>query len=348
MAIELSFPSPNAAQARAETRECLIYFLTGNPGIIDFYEPFLRFLRAHLDAIESKRQHRVAFHLYGRNLAGFDDTDHARPFNTTDNQPNNVEHEVQSCIGHIAAANSIPASRGAARAGQPFDDVVLMGHSFGTYLALEIFHRHLHDPSAVAPGLKLRSGVLLFATVAHIAKSPNGVQMDLMRRTPLLGRYAPLVARGFLSLVPAAVLRFITTRFIGQDDHASVITTRFLHSRDALFQALYLGMDEMHVISEETWAEELWEIGDEAVAHNTEVPKFFVFFGRKDQWVADKCRDEFIGKREEHASREAAPRHKRGRTRIEIDEGDLPHDFCASESSFFFFFFFSFLDVPIR
>lgn len=330
MAMELSFPSPHVSQDGANTRECLIYFLTGNPGLIDYYEPFLRQLRSHLDAIEAKRKHKVAFHIHGRNLAGFDDADHDRPFNTGDNPPHNVEHQLQTCAKHLAAAaGSIPAGR--PRAGQPFDDVVLMGHSLGTYLALELFHRHMHDPSAM-PGLNLRCGVLLFATVAHLAKSPKGMQLDLMRRTPLVGRYAPLVARGLLSLLPAALLRFVTSRVLGMDPHAAAVTTRFLTSRDGVFQALYLGMDEMAVISEEAWAEELWEIGDEAVAHNTDVPKFYIFFGKKDHWVANKYRDEFIVKREEHASRESAPKHKRARTRIEIDEGNLPHDFCTSES----------------
>lgn len=159
MAMELSFPSPHASQDGAKTRECLVYFLTGNPGLIDYYEPFLRLLRGHLDAVEAKRRHRVAFHVYGRNLAGFDDADHERPFDTGSNPPHNVEQQLQSCAKHLAAANAIPAGRGA-RAGEPFDDVVLVGHSLGTYLALELFHRHMHDPSAL-PGLNLRSGVLL-------------------------------------------------------------------------------------------------------------------------------------------------------------------------------------------
>ncbi|KKY39579.1 hypothetical protein UCDDA912_g00468 [Diaporthe ampelina] len=329
MATELSFPSPHVGQDGANTRESLVYFLTGNPGLIAYYEPFLRHLRGHLDAIEARRKHKVAFHIYGRNLVGFDDADHDRPFNTGDNPPHNVEHQLQSCAKHLAAANAIPAGR--PRAGEPFDDVVLVGHSLGTYLALELFHRHMHDPSAI-PGLRLRSGVLLFATVAHLAKSPRGVQLDLMRRTPLVGRYAPLVARGLLSLLPAALLRFVTSRVLGMDPHAAAATTRFLTSRDGVHQALYLGMDEMAVISEEAWAEELWEIGDEAVAHDTEVPKFYIFFGKNDHWVANKYRDEFIVEREAHASREDAPRHKRGRTRIEIDEGNLPHDFCTKTS----------------
>lgn len=331
MAIELSFPSPHAAQDGANTRECLIYFFTGNPGLIDYYEPFLRYLRTHLDAIETKRKHKVAFHIHGRNLAGFDDADHDKPFNTGSNPPHNVEHQLQTCMKHLSAANSIPEGR--PRAGQPFDDVVLMGHSLGTYLALELFHRHMHDPAA-NPGLNLRSGVLLFATVAHLAKSPKGVQLDLMRRIPLVGTYAPLVASRVTSLLPEALLRFVTSRVLGMDPHAAATTMRFLTSRDGVHQALYLGMDEMTVISEEAWAEELWEISDEAVAHGTDVPKFYIFFGKNDHWVANKYRDEFINRREEHATREGAPKHKQGRTRIEIDEGNLPHDFCISEYLF--------------
>ncbi|POS76789.1 hypothetical protein DHEL01_v204822 [Diaporthe helianthi] len=329
MAIELIFPSPHAAAAQdgAKTRECLIFFLTGNPGLIDYYEPFLRFLRSHLDAIETKRHHRVAFHLYGRNLAGFDDTDHDAPFNTGSNPPHNVEHQLQTCAKHLATANVVPAGR--PRAGQPFDDVVLIGHSLGTYLALELFHRHMHDPS-LNPDLHLRSGVLLFATVAHLAKSSKGVQLDLLRRIPVVGTYAPLVANRVTSLLPQALLRFITSRVLGMDPHAVATTVRFLSSRDGVHQALYLGMDEMTVISEESWTEELWEISDEAIAHRVDVPKFYIFFGKKDHWVANKTRDEFILRREEHATREEAPKHKRGRTRIEIDEGNLPHDFCIT------------------
>jgi pimeloyl-ACP methyl ester carboxylesterase len=348
MPIELSFPSPHAAaQGGAnKTRECLVYFLTGNPGIIDYYEPFLRYLRARLDAIEATRAHSVAFHIHGRNLAGFDDNDHEQPFSTRrNNPPHDVEHQLQACARHLAAANAIPEGR--PRAGQPFDDVVLVGHSLGTYLTLELFHRHMHDPSTFGhgKGLNLRSGVLLFATVAHLAKSPKGLQLDLLRRIPALGAYVPAIAGRAASLLPQALLRFVTSRLLGMDPHAADTTVRFLASRDGVRQALYLGMDELAVISEEAWAEELWEIGDEAVAHGTDVPKFYIFFGNNDHWVANRYRDEFIGRREEHAARQDAPKHKRGRTRIEIDEGDLPHDFCISKyipsppPPFFFLFF---------
>lgn len=330
MPSEITLPSPHLASAPATTRHCLVYFLTGNPGIIDYYAPFLTHLRAHLDAVEARHRHEVTYHLYGRDLAGFNDADQRPAFNTTTHPPYNVEGQIQHSLKHLLAANAIPAAA-AKRAADPFDDVVLIGHSFGTYVALELFHRHLHDPDGFAPRLNLRTGVLLFATIAHLSRSPKGVQLDLLRRTPVLGAHAHAIARAALRLVPARLLRWVLRTLYRMPPHAEDATARFLESRDGVHQALHLGMDEMAVISEEAWAEELWEIADEAAAHRHEVPKFFILFGREDHWVAAKYRDRFIRDREEHATREGVPGHKRGRTRIVVEEDGLPHDFCLSE-----------------
>lgn len=327
MLTELTLPSPNIGQ-HPDTRHTLLYFLTGNPGYISYYVPFFTRLRTLLDDIEAKHAHKVLFTLAGRNYAGFDDADHAPPFNTTTHLPNNVEAQIQHAFKHLVAANAIPAP--ATRHGQPFDHVVLMGHSLGTYIALELFHRHLHEPAA-APGLHLHAGILLFATIAHLAQSPKGVHLDRIRRTPLLSTYLHLLARAGLWLLPTPAIHWIVRHVLGMPPHAAETTTAFLTSRDGVYQALFLGMDEMAVISEETWAEELWEIADEAVAHQHEVPKFFILFGKHDHWVANETRDRFIETRQEHATREGKPGHKRGRTRIEVDEMGLPHDFCISK-----------------
>lgn len=322
-----------------ETRHCLIYFLTGNPGLIDYYVPFFSHLRTILDNIEVQRNHKVTFTIYGRNLAGFDD-DHPVPFNTTDNLPHDVEYVINDCFKHLLAANAIAGP--GPRTGEPYDEIILMGHSLGTYIALELFHRHLHSLPPVTdvssspeiPQLNLKSGILLFATIAHLAKSPKGVYLNFIRRHPFLARNMPRTAEALLSLLPTAVIRWFTSTILKMPPSAAATTTRFLTSRDGVYQALYLGMDEMAVISEESWAEELWEIGDEAVAHAHEIPKFFIFFGKQDHWVANEYRDKFIESREEHASRDDVPKHKRGRTRIVVDEGDLPHDFCISKFHF--------------
>lgn len=332
MLTELILPSPNIAHHPA-TRHTLLYFLTGNPGYISYYVPFFTRLRALIDDIEAKHAYKNLFTIAGRNYAGFDDADHSPPFNTTTHLPFNVEAQIQYSFKHLLAANAIPTP--AARQGEPYDDVVLMGHSLGTYIALEIFHRHLHEPS-IAPSLNLKSGILLFATIAHLAKSPKGVHLNLIRRTPVLSTYLHLLAKAGLWLLPTAAVRWVVSHVLGMPPHAAETTTSFLTSRDGVYQALFLGMDEMAVISEEAWAEELWEIADEAVAHAHEVPKFFILFGKQDHWVANENRDQFIETREEHAKREGVPGHKRGRTRIEVDEMGLPHDFCISKCAFYF------------
>lgn len=336
MPTELTLHSPHQG-AHPGTRQCLVYYLTGNPGLINYYTLFLTHLRSLLDTIETQRGHKVTFTIYGRDLAGFDAHDHPKPFNRTDHPPHDVEYEINHCYKHLLAANKLPASTAAGkphpRAGEPFDEVVLVGHSLGTYIALELFHRHLQDPSA-APALRLRAGVLLFATIAHLARAPNAVWFNFLRARPFLARHVPFLASRLVALLPGPVVRWFAAAVLGMPPHAAAVTAQFLTTRDAVYQALYLGLDEMAVISDDgRWAEALWEVEDEAeaAAGAHEVPKFFLFYGKNDRWVANEYRERFIAARKEHAEREGVPVHKRGRTRIVVDEGDLPHDFCISE-----------------
>lgn len=212
-----------------------------------------------------------------------------------------------------------------------------MGHSLGTYVALELFHRqHQQQQQSSPPSsppLHLKAGILLFATIAHLAQSPKGVHLNLIRRTPVLSTYLHLLAKAGLALLPTRVIRWVVGTVLGMPPHAADTTTAFLCSRDGVHQALYLGMDEMAVISEERWADELWEVAEEAAAAEGKadgrgedeeggLPKFFILFGKEDHWVANECRDRFIAERKAH---------KTGRTRIVVDEEGLPHDFCISK-----------------
>ncbi|KAJ8113551.1 hypothetical protein ONZ43_g5128 [Nemania bipapillata] len=72
----------------------------------------------------------------------------------------------------------------------------------------------------------------------------------------------------------------------------------------------------MRVIGEDNWDTELWEMTHDVAESRT--PKFYFFFGRRDHWVADHYRDEFIRKRSAQAER----------TRLVVDESGLPHAFC--------------------
>ena len=335
----LSHPPPQASQAEApNTRHVLIYFITGNPGLIDYYEPFLSTLRTLLDGppSTSTTTHPTALHIHGRNLAGFDDDDD----NDAATDPHQPPHDLESQIHHVLSAltsHTVPTP--GPRHSTPFDNVILIGHSVGAYILLETFHRR-------PPGLNLTAGILLFPTVTHISLSPAGRRLTLLTSTiaPTLLTPALSLARAAASLAPDALLSFLLQGPLGgrHSRAAAGVTARFLRSRGGIRQALHLGADEMRVIGEEVWPEELWEVaggdddGGEKVGgvvdleEEEEVPKFFFYFGEKDQWVAEECRDRFIEKRREHASREGE-RRRRGRTRIVVDEDGIPHAFCISE-----------------
>ncbi|AEO63133.1 e6b1df0e-f71c-4dbf-bce5-c092ab993bf4 [Thermothielavioides terrestris] len=324
----LEYPSPR--QGDLGRRQCLIFLIPGNPGLVAYYEPFMKTLRELLDEKEAKEGCGYAFHLCGRNLLGFDDADHEPAFGAAADgvptEPFSLEEQIQWCCRQVQQANS-----SALGDGRVFDDVVLIGHSVGAYISLEIFNRHhqaRRQHPSTPPGLlgsvKLRAGILLFPTVSHIAQSSSGQKLDLIRRTTFLDRFAHHIAKGFADLWPRWVLGAIVRRIMGFPEHAAAATLRFLGSRDGIWQALHMGKDEMRTITEEKWSEDLWEIQEAEEEEQTGLrTKFFFYFAKSDHWVADACRDEFIEKRN---------RHEKGRTKIVIDEENVPHAFCIHHS----------------
>lgn len=304
-----------ASQGSTASRDVLIFFISGNPGLIDYYGPFFESLRTLINSSAGLTSTR--FHIYGQDLAGFGDHDH-KPFDN-ENPPHNVEYQTQKSF---EAVSDLRIENGP-KTGNPFDDVLLMGHSVGSYICLQIFHKLLREPS-LAPHLNFKAGLFLFPTIEHINLSPQGKQLDLLRRTPFIGPNAHNIAQGFLCLWPYNALYWVVNKILGFPPHAATVTTKFLKSRDGVWQALHMGMDEMQVIREDKWDEELWDITREAEQQSSRpIPKFFFFFGKNDHWVASHLRDDFIEKRSKQSER----------IKFMVDEGNLPHAFCIREST---------------
>jgi pimeloyl-ACP methyl ester carboxylesterase len=303
----------------------LVYFVSGNPGLVGYYQDFLQSLRYQLSLIEGD----IAFHLYGTGLYGFKDDDHT-PF-TSESPPYIVEDQICLLYENIASQR-IAYDLGDGRKGTSYDFVILMGHSVGSYLCLEITHRHLKDPSA-APHLKIRHGIFICPTVTHIAQSPRGKNLVLLSKYVALDRYAHIVAKLFLLLWPAIVLNWILRYILKFSPTSAAVTVEFLKSRDGVWQALHLGKDEMRVICEDKWDESLWEIPVGAEVRHQPVPKFFFYYTQDDHWVSDHFRDQFVKERNAHAARDG-PEHKRGQTRMIFSKGYIPHAFCTKQSRY--------------
>lgn len=149
-----------------DTQDYLIYFLTGNPGLILYYQPFLSKLHsllAHYSSTDSAR-----FHICGHSLRGFqfqnDKNDELRkePFSLTEQ----IEYQDYLLYEHIRSHRK--------RTGHT-PKVILMGHSVGAYILLELIKNH---PKRIEEGQQdfdLIGGILLFPTITHIAQSPMGM-----------------------------------------------------------------------------------------------------------------------------------------------------------------------------
>ncbi|KAI1330180.1 hypothetical protein F5Y16DRAFT_364265 [Xylariaceae sp. FL0255] len=318
--------SNDGADSSSPKRHVLVFMISGNPGLIDYYAQFLQALHNALDAssLSTPALKDTRFHIYGQNLAGFSDDEH-EPF-SSERKPYDLEYQIQ---------HTLKAVCGQQINGRPFDDIIMMGHSVGAYIALESWHRVLKDPK-LSSTLNLTSGILLFPTIEYIARSSSGWKLNALRQTPIIGPNAYRVATGFLQLCTQNVLLWFVGTALGMPGPAADVTAKWLKSRDGVWQALHLGMDEMRVIGEDKWGEELWAIEKDADklhaeassipqkkadtdAPSTTRPKFYLFFGKRDNWVSDRLRDEFIRKREKQ-------------TRVILDEGNLPHAFCLAHS----------------
>lgn len=329
----LAKPRQRGAQPYQE--HALIYFICGNPGLVNFYVAFLDCLRGMLDAAD-EGSGGTAYDIYGRNLLGFSDDDH-EPFGET-NGPWDLDGQIEGIYEDVAARSVIPDDAGAegeqGKGSRPYDFVVLMGHSVGAYISVEIMHRHMKDGGVRAPDLNLRHGFLLFPTLTHIASSPSGRRVTLLTQMPGMERNAHRIAKFILGCIPYVCVLWIVVNVMGFTAQTAEVTARWLKSRDGVWQAIYLGGSEMRTICEERWEEELWEAtegddrssgeGEEEGEGEAKIPKFFIFYGRNDHWVANHLRDAFIERR----------RREKGHTRILVDEGDIPHAFCVREREF--------------
>lgn len=347
----LSSPPPLPT---ARSKHILVYFIPGNPGLIDFYAPFLSTLRTLLNETEDRIHETnngkdVRFHLLGRNLLGFEDGDDGG--STYGPGPYDLDTQIRGVMDTVASARIVVGKDDTdfSRCGEAFDEIVLIGHSVGSYIALEVFRLQMpsqtikevvvkgcHDIDAEEPSvgrdhIRLRRGILLFATLAHLARSQRGQKLERMLLTiPIISGWFDIIAQAVVWwLLPHWTMMLFVRYVLSFPPHAADTTLRFLSSRGGVRQALFLGRDELLRIGPDKWEDELWETVDGGVSvdegreyeetEEVDNPKFVILFGENDHWVANDVRDEFIARRKAH---------KKNRAAIVLDERGWPHDFC--------------------
>lgn len=175
--------TPEDTTTTLEEPPVTIYFITGNPGLIGYYHSFLSLLSSKLGACVPNTR----FQIYGHSLSGFE-IDHAgkdaEPRVETDDD-SGYYYDVEAQISFLQKRldGFLKTHHGGSdetnKTGQTGQrqKVILMGHSVGAYLAMEVLRRHRERQKAApatAVDFDIIGGVMLFPTVVDIAKSQSG------------------------------------------------------------------------------------------------------------------------------------------------------------------------------
>lgn len=174
-----------------------IFFITGNPGLIGYYHSFLSLLSSRLGARVSDTQ----FQIYGHSLAGFEidsGDSQSKDTETTQNEKqHNGYYDVEAQIAFLQNRLDVFLKTHAHRPGQK-QKVILIGHSVGAYLAMEVLRRHRERQNALLRETEkekekdteaetefdIIGGVMLFPTVVDIAKSKAGRKLSVRNPVP--------------------------------------------------------------------------------------------------------------------------------------------------------------------
>ncbi|KAF2868306.1 hypothetical protein BDV95DRAFT_500445 [Massariosphaeria phaeospora] len=321
--------APRSSSQRPTTRKYVIYFITGNPGLIEYYRTFLAHLYGLTSQFASSISETVEFHVHGRSLSGFEVDDGAGRVNNSGKLSNTTPpYGLQEQIDQTEQA--IVELVSTLRGNETEKDlrVVLMGHSLGSWMVLEVIQR-LRERASSRPDNAIRvvGGVCLFATVANLAQSSNGRKYSWLLDLPSFARLASLFVKSIFFFLPTSILAMLIRLFMSFPADAARVTAAFLKSRHGVRQALHMAGDEMRMITSDRWDAEIWGAAHPS-AHLHPRPKLRFLFGGEDHWVANETRDDLIKARGMNDTANEA-----WKPIMEVDEEHgWPHGFCIRHS----------------
>lgn len=175
MTVEDSIDLSHVPASDSPTESLLVFQITGNPGLIEYYRTFLTLCFDNLRTKYPDRRIKVT----GTSLRGFGVQHHERHQSLShDNNPDGP-YDLEQQIEHIG--QMLERAIESQTRPNATTKVVLMGHSVGSYILLEVLRRRKQSPSTqqLSNDAKVIGGICLFPTVTHIAKSPSGKKFSV-------------------------------------------------------------------------------------------------------------------------------------------------------------------------
>ncbi|KAM3162067.1 hypothetical protein ACU8KH_04199 [Lachancea thermotolerans] len=246
---------------------CLFVFIPGNPGLIEYYVPFL----------QQVHEKNPDWEILGISHAGMNScNDIACPVYTLQEQ---INHKVD-VINSYAQGNK---------------KITIMGHSVGAFIAQKVVTSGLLNGEVARVGL-------LTPTVIDIHKSEKGLKLTAI--TERFPRFHQLVSAldwiAFEKLFPDFLTSWIISHFADDPKTCLGAATRLLLTNSRFVkQALGLATEEMQVIRSD------WEYQKDFLHYcETKGAKIWWLFSDNDHWVSSETRKDLIQFYERHSSPE--------------------------------------------
>lgn len=227
--------------------DVLFLIVPGNPGVVGFYETFMKTLHGMLGYAVWAVSH--AGHCATPPSMDMVEDGSAAAQRDVFGLDGQIRHKLAFVQHHVPRGTRL----------------VLLGHSIGCYMILEMMKRN--------PELKVLKAVLLFPTIERMADTPQGKVM-----TPLLCqlRYLAYLPLFLLSLLPEnlrALLTRLALRGVPGLDPAAVRPVVELLSGDAAVNSMYLGGQEMRLV-----------LGRDNVTIRKNLDRLIFYYGATDHW----------------------------------------------------------------
>ncbi|KAK1052503.1 hypothetical protein LTR12_015700 [Friedmanniomyces endolithicus] len=336
----------------------LVFFITGNPGLIDYYHVTLNCLFATLCARDSDTE----LHVSGTSLAGFDATPPTR--HTAKALPVGLAQQIRYVTERFTSTARIISKQWD---GETIP-VVLVGHSIGSYMLLEAIAEWQATPADSRPPMDIVGGICLFPTVVDIAKSPTGRMVTPLLQLPGTTLFVHLIVRLIFYFMPIFIMTLLIRMLTHFEPAAAETTAHFLKSKHGVRQGLFLAKDELKTVRSDVWPDSLWGIRplqelpstitnvtnttngndlrkDSAIrkrSSTTTTPihtkslgipapltRLYFYWSADDHWVAASTRDQLIATRGRNGSGKGAVSSlgEACKPVMEIDKHGIPHAF---------------------
>ena len=161
---------PSVATTKGVQPKLMVYFIPGNPCTVSYYELFLSHLAKLLNTSDKDDKEQQSAIVGGSTLPGFQ---LSRPSSVNGKLPAGLKDEIVNAEVLLARAVQRYSSEDVVGTSNKGPKVILMGHSVGAYMILEMLRRRAQRESELA-NLSIIGAVLLFPTVTEIAQSWHG------------------------------------------------------------------------------------------------------------------------------------------------------------------------------